>query len=189
MELVLSEILKSAISWLGPISLMVLIAPRCLLSPFLGCQFPLQRRSSFFVIILASLLIALIQAYLNVPPSFYDLLGARPDADQNALKAAWKKFALDNHPDRAGPGAKSRFILAREALDTLQNDVQRFGYDRFGRQTTEWKSQCTTVADYLDKGLSEIGVFYIIVFPILLIWSIWEKSGSAFVGNTRGSRL
>jgi curved DNA-binding protein CbpA len=64
--------------------------------------------------------------------TLYDLLGARPDDDAEALRAAFRKAAKANHPDlRAGdPYAAIRFRQIAEAYETLRDAERRAAYDR-----------------------------------------------------------
>ena len=58
------------------------------------------------------------------------------DADTDALKKAYRKLAMQFHPDR-NPGdkeAEEKFKEAAEAYDVLSNSEKRAQYDRFGHQ-------------------------------------------------------
>jgi len=61
----------------------------------------------------------------------YTTLGVAKDADQVAIKAAWRKIALHCHPDRTGddPRATDRFRRARKAYVVLIDPEQRSRYD------------------------------------------------------------
>jgi molecular chaperone DnaJ len=54
---------------------------------------------------------------------FYDVLGVSKDADEKALKAAYRKLAMENHPDRnqGDAAAEDRFREASEAYDVLKD--------------------------------------------------------------------
>lgn len=65
---------------------------------------------------------------------FYDILGVGRDADGTELKRAYRKLALELHPDR-NPGdkeAEARFKEASEAYQVLSDPEKRAMYDRFG---------------------------------------------------------
>ena len=65
---------------------------------------------------------------------YYDVLGVPRDADEATLKKAYRKIALENHPDR-NPGdeaAEDRFKEASEAYSALSDPDKRRAYDRFG---------------------------------------------------------
>jgi molecular chaperone DnaJ len=65
---------------------------------------------------------------------YYELLGVARDADERAIKGAYRKLALRYHPDR-NPGdgeAEERFKQINEAYAVLSDDEKRARYDRFG---------------------------------------------------------
>ncbi len=65
---------------------------------------------------------------------YYETLGVSRDADEAALKSAYRKLAMKFHPDR-NPGdesAEHRFKEINEAYDTLKDPQKRAAYDRYG---------------------------------------------------------
>lgn len=70
---------------------------------------------------------------------YYDVLGVARDADEAALKSAYRKLAMQFHPDR-NPGdgeAESRFKEVSEAYEALKDPQKRAAYDRFGHAAFE----------------------------------------------------
>ena len=70
---------------------------------------------------------------------FYDILGVSKSADADELKRAYRKLAMQYHPDR-NPGDKSaeqKFKEISEAYDILKDDQKRAAYDRFGHAAFE----------------------------------------------------
>ncbi|MGE5270517.1 MAG: molecular chaperone DnaJ [Thiohalocapsa sp.] len=70
---------------------------------------------------------------------FYDILGVSKSADADELKRAYRKLAMQYHPDR-NPGdtsAEQRFKDISEAYDVLKDDQKRAAYDRFGHAAFE----------------------------------------------------
>ena len=65
---------------------------------------------------------------------FYDVLGVSKDADEKTLKAAYRKLAMANHPDRnqGDTAAEERFREASEAYEVLKDPQKRAAYDRMG---------------------------------------------------------
>ena len=67
---------------------------------------------------------------------YYETLGVNRDADAGALKSAYRKLAMQYHPDR-NPGdaeAEARFKEINEAYEVLKDDQKRAAYDRFGHE-------------------------------------------------------
>ncbi len=69
-----------------------------------------------------------------MPRDYYEILGVDRSADAAGVKRAYRKLALENHPDR-NPGdkaAEERFKEATQAYEVLSDDQKRNRYDRFG---------------------------------------------------------
>ncbi|PLX23570.1 MAG: molecular chaperone DnaJ [Ignavibacteria bacterium] len=65
---------------------------------------------------------------------YYEILGLDKSADDAAIKSAYRKLAMQYHPDR-NPGdsaAEENFKEAAEAYEVLSNPDKRQKYDRFG---------------------------------------------------------
>ena len=67
---------------------------------------------------------------------FYEVLGVSKDASAADIKKAYRKLALQYHPDQNpdDPGAEAKFKEAAEAYDVLSDDGKRQRYDQFGHQ-------------------------------------------------------
>jgi curved DNA-binding protein CbpA len=67
---------------------------------------------------------------------YYETLGVDRGADDQTLKAAYRKIAMKFHPDR-NPGdkaAEEKFKDAAEAYGVLSDTQKRAAYDQFGHQ-------------------------------------------------------
>lgn len=65
---------------------------------------------------------------------FYEVLGVTRDADAGTIKKAYRKLAMQFHPDK-NPGDKSaeeKFREAAEAYDVLSDEQKKQRYDQFG---------------------------------------------------------
>jgi len=70
---------------------------------------------------------------------FYEVLGVTRTCTEVELKAAFRKLAMQHHPDR-NPGDKDcehRFKEINEAYDVLKDADKRAAYDRFGHAAFE----------------------------------------------------
>jgi molecular chaperone DnaJ len=70
---------------------------------------------------------------------YYETLGVARGASGDDLKKAYRKLAMQHHPDR-NPGdkkAEQRFKELNEAYDVLKDDQKRAAYDRFGHAAFE----------------------------------------------------
>jgi molecular chaperone DnaJ len=65
---------------------------------------------------------------------YYEVLGVTKDADDEEIKRAYRKLAMQYHPDRnAGDKeAEEKFKEAAQAYEVLQDSDKRQRYDRYG---------------------------------------------------------
>jgi len=80
----------------------------------------------------------LFGAYVESPVSgkrdYYEVLSVSRDADGATIKKAYRRLAVELHPDR-NPGdavAEERFKEAAEAYQVLSDEQKRATYDRYG---------------------------------------------------------
>ncbi|MDQ0997541.1 molecular chaperone DnaJ [Phyllobacterium ifriqiyense] len=70
---------------------------------------------------------------------YYETLGVGKGADEKELKSAFRKLAMQFHPDK-NPGdanAEHKFKEIGEAYETLKDPQKRAAYDRFGHAAFE----------------------------------------------------
>ncbi|MDD5339079.1 MAG: molecular chaperone DnaJ [Dehalococcoidales bacterium] len=70
---------------------------------------------------------------MAVKRDYYEVLGLPRDASTEDIKKAFRKLAMQHHPDRNhDAGASERFKEVNEAYEVLSNEDKRAAYDRYG---------------------------------------------------------
>jgi molecular chaperone DnaJ len=71
-----------------------------------------------------------------MPRDPYEVLGVGRDADETAIKKAFRKLARELHPDvnAHDPDAEEKFKEAAEAYEILSDPERRATFDRFGHE-------------------------------------------------------
>ncbi len=65
---------------------------------------------------------------------FYELLGVGRTATEAEIKKAYRKLAMEYHPDRnSSPDAEAKFKEITEAYEVLRDPQKRAAYDRYGK--------------------------------------------------------
>ena len=65
---------------------------------------------------------------------YYVLLGVSRTASEPEIKKAYRKLAMEYHPDRnSAPEAEARFKEITEAYEVLRDPEKRAAYDRYGK--------------------------------------------------------
>ena len=106
---------------------------------------------------------------------YYEMLGVARAATADDLKKAYRKLAMQFHPDR-NPGdkkAEAKFKEISEAYEVLKDDQKRAAYDRFGHAAFE--GGAAGAAGGFDFGGGGIG-------------DIFDQMFSEFTGGRRGGR-
>ncbi len=69
-----------------------------------------------------------------VKADFYEVLSVSRDCSEQELKAAYRKQAMQYHPDRNpnNPAAEEKFKACSEAYQVLSDPEKRAAYDRYG---------------------------------------------------------
>ena len=70
---------------------------------------------------------------------YYDVLGVERGATEADIKKAFRKKAMEHHPDRNqhDPKSEARFKEVNEAYDVLRDGQKKAAYDRFGHAAFE----------------------------------------------------
>lgn len=65
---------------------------------------------------------------------YYELLNVQKDASDGEIKTAYRKLAMQHHPDRNpdNPAAEAKFKECSEAYSVLNDPEKRAAYDRYG---------------------------------------------------------
>jgi molecular chaperone DnaJ len=89
---------------------------------------------------------------------YYATLGVSREASAEDLKKAYRKLAMQFHPDR-NPGdaaAEARFKEAGEAYEILKDDNKRAAYDRYGHAAFEGGGGGAGGFEFQGGGLGDI---------------------------------
>lgn len=92
---------------------------------------------------------------MAVKRDYYEVLGVARQASPDELKRAFRKIAMDSHPDRNpdDPAAAARFKEASEAYGVLSDPGRRRSYDMFGHSAVESGSP---FVDFSDMPFADI---------------------------------
>ena len=74
-----------------------------------------------------------------MPNDFYDTLGVSRDASDSDIKSAYRKLAMQYHPDRnqGDATAEQKFKDVSQAYEILKDSKKRQAYDQFGHAAFE----------------------------------------------------
>jgi len=118
---------------------------------------------------------------------YYETLGVSRDVDDKALKSAFRKLAMQYHPDR-NPGdkdAEARFKELGEAYEVLKDPQKRSAYDRFGHAAFQNGGQGG--AGFRGDFASSMADIFDDIFGEMMGGRGRPRSGSS--GRERGSDL
>jgi molecular chaperone DnaJ len=88
---------------------------------------------------------------------YYDLLGVARGASQDEVKKAFRRLAMQFHPDRnQEAGAEARFKEVNEAYEVLSDPEKRAMYDRFGHAATQGGADARGFEGFGFGGLGDI---------------------------------
>lgn len=110
---------------------------------------------------------------------FYEVLGVSKDADGKTIKSAYRKLAMQYHPDRNpdDKSAEDKFREATEAYDVLKDDQKRAAYDRMGHAAFDQSAGFGGGAGGFGAGFGSGGFS-----------DIFDEMFSDFMGGRGGGR-
>lgn len=122
---------------------------------------------------------------------YYQTLEVARDADGAALKSAYRKLAMQYHPDR-NPGdaaSEAKFKAISEAYDCLKDPQKRAAYDRYGHQAFTQGMNGSSSGPFGGGGgrgdFADIGDIFETIFGS----AFGGSGGSARQQNRRGADL
>lgn len=84
---------------------------------------------------------------------YYEVLGVQRGATKEQIKNAYRKLALEFHPDRnKSPEAEARFKEISEAYAVLSDDEKRSQYDTHGKEGVYQKYSQEDIFRGVDFG-------------------------------------
>ena len=88
---------------------------------------------------------------------FYVVLGVQKTASETDIKKAYRKLAMECHPDRnnGDKGAEEKFKLVSEAYEVLRDPDKRAAYDRYGMAGVKGSGQSGAGFSSMHFDLSE----------------------------------
>ncbi len=114
---------------------------------------------------------------------YYEVLGVERNAAKDDLKKAYRKLAMQYHPDRNPDDkeAEEKFKEAAEAYEVLSNDDKKARYDRFGHEGMR-------NGGYSSQGFSDINDIFSHFSDIFGGSSIFDDFFGGGAQRSRGRR-
>ena len=95
---------------------------------------------------------------MSTKRDYYEILGVSREASQEDIKKAFRKLALEYHPDRnsSDAGAEERFKELNEAYSVISDSEKRSQYDRFGHAGPAGHGFGGGFGDFRGMGVEDI---------------------------------
>jgi molecular chaperone DnaJ len=123
---------------------------------------------------------------------YYEILGVSKGASQDEIKKAYRKVAMQYHPDR-NPGdkaAEEKFKEAAEAYEVLSDQDKRAQYDRFGHAGVNGNGRGFGGGQNMDDIFSQFGdIFGDDIFGNFFGGGGGGRRGGQRTRGVRGSNL
>ena len=122
---------------------------------------------------------------------YYEVLGVSKDADEAALKKAYRQLAKKYHPD-ANPGdteAEAKFKEASEAYSVLSDPEKRAKYDQFGHAAFEQGSAGYGGAGGFEFNMDDFGDIFGDIFGGMFGGRSRRQSNGPMQGRNLGATV
>jgi transposase len=110
------------------------------------------------------------------PKTLYDLLGARPDDNPEALKNAFRKAVKAHHPDlhRGDPDASVQLSGIVRAYAILRNAPERAAYDQALKLEREpsWPQPKRTIRNTTHLVFAEVGAVAVLTVALVAAYAL-----------------
>eukprot|EP00808_Paulinella_micropora_P026144 g3898.t1 len=117
-----------------------------------------------------------------VEKDFYERFGLPRSCTEKQLKKAFKKLALQYHPDKNPDDeeAAENFVAINRAYEILSDPEKRQVYDRFGEEGLAQKDQMEQQQrDFGFKRYEDMGLYEDDPFVEELNWATWQSTASS----------
>jgi len=118
----------------------------------------------------------------------YKILGVEEGAEMGAVKKAYRRLSLINHPDKnqGNPEANDLFIKVAKAYEVLTDDATRENYEKYGNPDGYHGTSVTIgLPSWLTNKDNELAIlvayFLVIIIVIPVVVGLWWRNSSKFL--------